>query len=213
MNARRKGISIMLSLAILFGAVASGIPAYAAGGVTENNSGNLIKSPEIPLRLWYDEPASHGINTDFETREGVGTLGSNSVIKNALCDWENWSIPIGNGYFGVNLFGRTESERIQITEKTLTNPYNSWNTSLGGLNNFSETYIDFGHPENDVSGYSRELDFATAVSTVSYTYGGVKYSREYFTSYPDKALVIKLTADSEGKLAFTLRPTVPYEQS
>ncbi|MBQ3016225.1 MAG: glycoside hydrolase N-terminal domain-containing protein [Clostridia bacterium] len=203
----------MLSLAILFGAVASGIPTYAADGVTENNSGNLIKSPEIPLRLWYDEPASHGIDTDFETREGVGTLGSNSVIKNALCDWENWSIPIGNGYFGVNLFGRTESERIQITEKTLTNPYNSWNTSLGGLNNFSETYIDFGHPENEVSGYSRELDFATAVSTVSYTYGGVKYSREYFTSYPDKALVIKLTADSEGKLAFTLRPTVPYEQS
>jgi len=82
----------------------------------------------------------------------------------------------------------------------------------GGLNNFSETYIDFGHDYEKVEDYSRDLDLRTAVSTVSYAYNGVKYSREYFVSYPDKAIVIHLSASGEGNLGFTLRPTIPYKQ-
>ncbi len=211
---KKKGLALMLSIAMLFGSVVGAIPAVstvASAEALENSK--IIESPDIPLRLYYDEPASHGINTRFETAEGVGNLGDNSATKSANDDWVNWSIPIGNGYFGANVFGRTESERIQITEKTLANPYNSWGDSQGGLNNFSETYIDFGHTESEVGAYIRELDFKTATTTVSYTYNGVEYSREYFTSYPDKALVIKLTANTDGALDFTLRPTVPYEQS
>lgn len=203
----------MLSLTLLTGSVIGALPALGISAFASDADSKVIASPDIPLRLWYDEPASHGINTKFETEEGVGDLGSNSATKNALDDWQNWSIPIGNGYFGANIFGRTETERIQISEKTLANPYGSWNTSKGGLNNFSETYIDIGHTESEVTDYVRELNLKNAVTTVDYTYGGVKYSREYFTSYPDKALVIKLTADTAGALDFTLRPTVPYEQS
>ena len=203
----------MLTFAMLVGSVLGVLSAVAVNARAANENSKKIDAPEIPLRLYYDEPASHGINTSFETEEGVGALGSNSAIKNALDDWQNWSIPIGNGHFGANVFGRTETERIQISEKTLANPYGSWDTSQGGLNNFSETYIDFGHLESGISNYSRELDIMNAVSTVDYTYGGVNYSREYFTSYPDKALVIKLAADESGALDFTLRPTVPFEQS
>ena len=208
---KKRGIAFMLSFALLTGSVLGSLPALSVAAADEDSK--LITSPDIPLRLQYDEPASHGINTKFETEEGVGALGNNSAIKNALDDWQNWSIPIGNGYFGANVFGRTESERIQLSEKTLANPYGSWNTSKGGLNNFSETYIDFGHTESQVTDYYRALDLKTAVSTVDYVYGGVHYSREYFTSYPDNALVIKITADTAGALDFTLRPTVPYEQS
>ncbi len=203
----------MLSLTLLTGSVLGALPALGITAFAADADSKIIDSPDIPLRLWYDEPASHGINTKYETEEGVGDLGNNSATKNALDDWQNWSIPIGNGYFGANIFGRTETERIQLSEKTLANPYGSWATSKGGLNNFSETYIDIGHTESEVTDYTRALDLKTAVSTVNYTYGGVKYSREYFTSYPDKALVIKLTADTAGALDFTLRPTVPFEQS
>ena len=81
-----------------------------------------------------------------------------------------WSLPIGNGYFGVNTFGRTETERLQITDKTLTNP---WQANydpypqIGGLNNFSETYLDFNHTNDDVSNYYRYLDLETAISGVN----------------------------------------------
>ena len=36
--------------------------------------------------------------------------------------WEKWSLPIGNGYMGVNVFGRTDTERLQITENSFSNP-------------------------------------------------------------------------------------------
>ncbi|WP_289466311.1 glycoside hydrolase N-terminal domain-containing protein, partial [Klebsiella pneumoniae] len=80
------------------------------------------------------------------------------------------------------------------------------------LNSFSETYIDFGHPFERVKNYQRWLDLETAVSGVKYEFDGVTYERSYFVSYPDKCIVIKLSASQKGKLSFILRPTVPYKQ-
>ena len=161
-------------------------------------TGSVVENQ--PLALRYDEEAPYG---EEDTYKGQP--------KNLDDGWERWSIPLGNGYFGANVFGRTDSERIQLSEKTLSNVYYS-SKDTGGWNNFSETYIDFGHPFESVSDYSRALDLNTAISTVDYVYDGVKYSREYFTSYEDYCMVIKLTADQQGKLSFTLRPTIPYLQ-
>jgi len=36
-------------------------------------------------------------------------------------DWERRSYPLGNGNLGANVFGRTDEERIQLTEKTIAN--------------------------------------------------------------------------------------------
>jgi len=62
------------------------------------------------------------------------------------------------------------------------------------------------------SGYSRDLDIATAIGTVRYTQGGVPFSREYFASFPDQALVIRLTAGKAPQphflgRAFVVHPT------
>ena len=46
--------------------------------------------------------------------------------------WEKYSLPIGNGYLGANVFGGVPDERIQITENSLENP-----GGLGGLNSFA----------------------------------------------------------------------------
>ena len=169
-----------------------------------------VSADNIPLKLQYDEPAPF-IN---ECSEEASMMAGQDI------GWQNWSMPIGNGYIGANVFGRTETERVQITEKTLSNPWQyvlnqNGSTSypqIGGLNNFSETYIDFGHVLSGVTNYNRYLDLRKAISGVSYTYKGVNYSREYFTSYPDKALVIRLNAQG-GDLSFTLRPTIPFKQS
>jgi alpha-L-fucosidase 2 len=69
--------------------------------------------------------------------------------------------------------------------------------SLGNL------FIDFGNQSN-ISGYRRELDIKKAVASVFYKSGQINYTREYFSSAVDQALVIKLSADKEGSLSFTL---------
>ena len=183
-------------------------PQNNGGGVDMNDL--KVNTNQIPLKLWYDEEAPF-INEGSEKA---------TMMAGQDIGWQNWSLPLGNGFVGANVFGRTETERIQITEKTLANPWQLPKTVNGstsypevaGLNNFSETYIDFGHKFSDVRNYRRELDLRNAISSTSYTYDDATYSREYFVSYPDNVLVIRLGAE-DGPLSFTLRPTIPFEQS
>src|SRR5438034_5556050 len=48
--------------------------------------------------------------------------------------------------------------------------------------------------------YRRELDLDSAIATLSYRVGDVAYHREVFASYPDSAIVVRLTADKPGKI-------------
>ena len=153
-------------------------------------------------RLWFTEPAP---NT------GAG--------------WEEHSLPLGNGYMGVSVFGGTESETLSVSDKTMFNPTLTTQSGApsvcptgeenmrygqGGLTNMCKAYIDFGHDFADVTNYERDLVLETAQAHVSYDYDGVTYNRTYFTSYPDNVMVMKLDASKTGKLNFTLRPEATY---
>ena len=211
---KKRLFTLLSALLVVFGCVACDVFQNTPKDPDNDKDNNgeitetLISHGDTPFKLWYDEEApkiKEGNHRGFMTSWGNQSINDDG--------WTNWSLPLGNGYFGVNAFGRTETERLQITDKTLANPWQEAGgdySENGGLNNFSETYIDFGH--TNVSNYSRYLDIDNAISGVNYTYNGVNYSREYFTSYPDKALVIYLDSDTAGKLDFTLRPTVPFEK-
>lgn len=139
-----------------------------------------------------------------------GNVGGITVMRGNNYDehWERWSYPIGNGYMGGNVFGRTDRERVQITHKHL---HNDGVYKFGGLTNFAELYIDFGH--KDVSEYRRSLNLNDAIAHVAYKHDGVTYKREYFMNYPDNVLVIRLTADEAGALSFDVRPEIAYLHS
>ena len=82
------------------------------------------------------------------------------------------------------------------------------NKKVEGKN--SESYAPLGTLEinNSEKGkavnYHRELDLSNAISKVSYEMAGIKYTREYFVSAPDKVMIIKLTADQKGALNFDI---------
>ena len=57
--------------------------------------------------------------------------------------------------------------------------------------------------------YYRELDIERAVATTSYKVGDVNYKREIFTSFTDRVLIIRLTADQPHKLTFRIRYEAP----
>ncbi|MBR5850498.1 MAG: glycoside hydrolase family 95 protein [Alistipes sp.] len=64
----------------------------------------------------------------------------------------------------------------------------------------------------DPTDYYRELDIARAVTTTRFSAGGVEYTREAFTSFPDQLLIIRLTASERGALSFGARYTTPYTE-
>lgn len=148
-------------------------------------------------RLWYKKAASQDM-------EG----------------FERQSLPLGNGYMGINVFGGVDTELISITENSMFNPYTSckggkgpfnqerMDASAGGLNLLSKTYIDFDHKQE--KNYTRELRLNDAVANVRYDCDGVTYTRTYFTSYPDKVAVVRLSASEAGALSFTLRPETTH---
>lgn len=153
----------------------------------------------LPLQaqycLWYNSPTP---NTGVVMPPGESDRPLDP-------DWENWSLPIGNSYMGASVFGRTDSERLQITDKTLYIK-GLWNNETN--TSFADIYIDFFH--STFSNYQRGLNLEQSVAYVNYEHNGVNYEREYFASYPDKVIAMKLKADRTGKLSFTIRPEIPY---
>lgn len=85
-----------------------------------------------------------------------------------------------------------------------------------GLN--SEAYMPFGDiiiecQKGRVKNYSRSLDLSTAVHTVRYEKSNVTYTRECFVSHPDKALAMKLSADTKNSVSFVLNVKSPLRNS
>ncbi len=60
-----------------------------------------------------------------------------------------------------------------------------------------------------VENYRRELDLTTATARVSYTSGGVAFSREVFASAPAQVIVMRLTASRKGQISFVARMQTP----
>ena len=149
--------------------------------------------------LWEPEQAPNRGRSQWESTKTLDR--PNSYDR----DWERSSYPLGNGYIGACVFGRTDTERIQITDKTL---HNKGKYGKGGLTSFAEVYLDFN--QKDTQNYRRSLNLNEAIAHVSYEQGGVNYQREYFASYPDNVVAIRLTADQPGALSFTVRSEIPY---
>jgi alpha-L-fucosidase 2 len=169
----------------------------ALSSIAQIRTNNL---PKKKYQLWYNSPApNRGPNKNIEV-SGHGTPWDE--------DWENWSLPIGNGYLGASVFGRTDTERVQLTENSLSN---KGLYGIGSLTNFAELYLDFNH--SNPTNYKRSLSLNNAISYVNYDFDNVHYSREYFASYPDKVLVIKLKANIANKVSFTLHSCIPYLRS
>ena len=153
-----------------------------------------------PMILRYDRPAP--VKDDFF---------DSSTYENS---WERYSLPLGNGYFGANVFGRLGTERVQISDPTLCNPYYAPKkvprriSCASGVNNMAELLFDFSH-EGAVD-YERRLSIDDAVHTVTYSYEGVTYTRTAFTSHPDRVLVMRLTASEKGRVSFSVKNIIPF---
>lgn len=125
--------------------------------------------------------------------------------EDSLEGWEQYSLPIGNGYFGASIFGRTDSEKIQFTTNVFANTYKQ-----GGVSSFAEIYIHFGH--NNVQNYERGLCLNTGNAYVRYELNGIKVQRNAFASYPDKVVAYRVQAFG-SKIDFSIELNIPYLSS
>ncbi|MDC4240750.1 glycoside hydrolase N-terminal domain-containing protein [Clostridium tertium] len=171
------------------------------------------------LALWYDEPATNWENEALPIGNGYmggmifGSVSSERIQYNEKTLWSGgpgaWE-----AYNGGNKEGAWED--VQEIRKILADggtPSNDLyqrvcgdQRAYGAYQNFGDIFLDFKtHEDNKVNNYRRELNIEEALSTVKYNYEGVNYEREYFCSYPDNVMVIKLKADKASSLTVDVR--------
>ena len=144
---------------------------------------------------------------------GCVTLLTGKPVDNDLKIWftkpaSKWleALPVGNGSLGGMIFGGIEQEHIQFNEESLVT---GTNNTVGYYQPFGDLFIDFPLPKPE--NYNRSLDLTEGIHNVSFTLNGVNYQRECFTSYPDRALVMHLSANKSGKISGKIRLTDAHQ--
>ncbi len=74
---------------------------------------------------------------------------------------------------------------------------------------FGDLWIDMPKHAH-VRGYRRELDLDSATVTVTYQHDDVIYQREVFASYPDQAIIVRLTANKPNSVSIRASLTSPH---
>lgn len=78
-------------------------------------------------------------------------------------------------------------------------PYGSYQL-LGNL----VLQYDYKGKSDSIAQYKRELDLENAIATTTFKRNGIRYKRESFTSFSDDIGIIRLTADAEHALNFSI---------
>ena len=160
--------------------------------------------------LWYKQPAQY-----FEEslvlgngKVGASVFGGVQSDKIYLNDITLWSGEPVNPNMNPEAYKNIPAirEALKNDDYKLADQLNK---KVQG--SFSESYaplgtlfLEFKH-EGDPQNYHRELNISEAISRVSYEVKGVKFTREYFISYPDQMMVIKLTSSQKGALNFGVK--------
>ena len=197
---------------VLVGVMALGLGLPGVSGAAEESA------PEGSLVLWYDEPAGEWVEAMPLGNGRLGAMVFGGVEEERLQLNEDtfWS---GRPYDPNNpealehlpevrrliFAGEYRAAENLINRHLMARPLLQCNYQpIGDL---VLRFAGDGEVAGNVEGYRRDLDLDTAVATVAYTRGGIRYTREVFSSPVDQVLAVRLTADRPGSVTFeyTLR--------
>ena len=198
----KKIIRFLLILLLSVGMVPAG---YAADDTSKSN-----------LLLWYNTKpnTTRGANFSEPLPIGNGLIGAlvygrASEEKIALNETSFWSgaphdynDPNAGNYFhqikDLIFSGKFKEAEKMVDENFYGKPVGqAAYEPLGNMN-----FIFYGYDDDATTNYYRDLDMKNGITSISFTYNGVNYKREVFVSYPDRVLVMQITADKPGKISF-----------
>ncbi|MBC7416994.1 MAG: glycoside hydrolase family 95 protein, partial [Pedobacter sp.] len=132
----------------------------------------------------------------------ASTLNAETIWDNKpATDWMTECYPIGNGRIGGMIYGGVNQEHIQFNDNSL---WSGDETARGMYQAFGDLFIDFDPANELFTNYRRELDLSNAVHKINYTQNNVSYSRQYFCSFPDKVMIMRLSANKKGAYNATI---------
>lgn len=195
------------------------LTATARAAVAEQDPSNA--SP--PSTLWYASPAA-GWKQALPLGNGrLGAMVFGDVDQERIQFNEDsvWTGEPPKGHFDTDgpaniskirqlvFEGKSLEAQNLFTESIVKDKAMHWH--FASYQPTGDLWLDF-EGQGAVSNYRRELTLDTAVSKVTYTRGGVNYTRETLVSHPDQAIIVRLTADQEHQLSLRVKLTRPQEE-
>jgi alpha-L-fucosidase 2 len=165
------------------------------------------------LKLWYRQPAENWIEA---LAVGNGRLGAMvfGKIANERIQFNEDTVWAGGPYKPVkNSEGPQKLPHIRrlVFEGKYLQAQNMFGPAMKVQEWGYKPYQPVGDLWLSLPGhekahnYKRDLNLDTAIASVYYQVGDVKFVREVFSSPIDQAIVVRLTADKQGKISFTAK--------
>src|SRR6185437_11945355 len=172
------------------------------------------------LRLWYTQPADKWTDA---LPVGNGRLGAmvfgglpderiqfneDTLWKGFPHDYDRAGALDHLAQIRQLLFDGKTKEAIDLTRSTfLSDPVRQ-----KAYQPFGDLHLHFAGQTN-FTDYRRELDLDSATAVTTYRLGGVRFERDVFASHPDKAIVVRITANHPRNVNFSLTMDSPQTNS
>lgn len=185
-----------------------------------------------PLQLWYDRPARYWEETLPLGNGRLGMMPDGGVDKEriVLNDITLWSgaPQDANNYEAYKelprirqllLEGKNDEAQEIINKSFICTGKGSGGTNYGCFQTLGNLDLRFNYGgagkggANVVQGsgdsvwaqhYERGLSVDSAIATSTYQVNGVRYKKEYFTSFDDDISIIRITSDKRGQINCSL---------
>lgn len=164
---------------------------------------------EEGLKLWYNKPATAWeealpLGNSITGAMVFGRVNHERIQLNDHNLWSGGPVP-GNNPLGPEhlpevrkaVFDGEYDKAALLWKKYLQGPYSARYLPLGDL------LINFNFKDSTASHYYRDLDLNYSMAKVKYRVNGVNYLRDYIVSYPDKVMIVRISADKKGAVSFT----------
>ncbi|HEY9172162.1 MAG TPA: glycoside hydrolase family 95 protein [Verrucomicrobiae bacterium] len=179
-----------------------------------------VPAPDGSSSLWYRQPAAKWVEAlpVGNGRLSAMVFGGVSQERLQLNEGTLWA---GGPYDPVNPNAKEALPQVRqlvnegkyreaatlISAKVMAKPLTQMPYQTVG--DLLLTFASGTNAEN----YRRELNLDTAITSLSYTSDGVRFTREVFASAPDNVIVMRLTADKPGRISFAAGMKTPMPAS
>lgn len=209
---------------------ATGKNSVGKSSITEENK---------ELTIWFDQPGKDWESESLPI--GNGALGATVLggVEKDIIQFSEKTLwtggPIANDINAEYDFGLPEERGVYVAKlkqvqqqlakkgnlkpKDVVKELGRDNPSYGSFQSFADIVLKFNHntfdetqTNNNISHYRRSLDISTAIAKVEYQQAGVNYTREYFVSYPEQVIVIRLTADKPAQINLITGLDIPHNR-
>jgi alpha-L-fucosidase 2 len=168
--------------------------------------------------LWYSQPAVQWLDA-LPVGNGMmaamvfGGVGHERIALNESSFWSgrphDYDDPNAYKYFS-EIRDLVLAGKFQEAEKMADEHFYGIPAAQQAYQPLGDLLLSFDGV-GAVEDYRRELDMESGVAKVTYRTGDVVLTREVFISYPDRVMVVRITADEPGRVCVDAQFNSPYQ--